>query len=155
MHPDYSDITSRLGKPLWYYHQSVAMPRYEPFHPDLLGVYDHVAALTVIRCQCCRMEFFASVSFSDIDRIERRQGQATFPEIKLPTAEDPGWFDCWGDPPRHGSMEGACAAGDTMTSDFVRIAEFWIKDQDQKSKTWFQWIRKPEFEFDYSSALEG
>ena len=152
MHPDYQDITSKLGDPIWYYNQKAAIPRYLPFHPEWCGVYDEVAALTVIRCQCCHREFFASVSYSQMDRCQRNaEGKFQFEDIILPTADDPGWFDVWGDPPRHGKMGlGSCAAGDTMTSEMVRIAEFWVREQVNGFP---EWKRKPEYEFDYTKLL--
>lgn len=152
MHPDYRDIIGKLGTPIWYYNQSVSVPRYLRFHPDLCGIYDEVAALVVIRCQCCHREFFVSVSYCQLDRCQRNEhGDFQFKDIVLPTAEDPGWFDAWGDPPRHGDKE--CGAGDTMTSEMVRIAEFWIQERSNNWDT--DWKRKPEYEFDYSALLEA
>ena len=156
MHPDYSDITSRLGKPLWWYDRGAAIPRYDSFRPDMCGIYDHVAALCIIRCQCCHMEFPVSVEFDRMGQIQRGpEGTHVFREIMFPNAEDPGDFDAWGDPPRHCHMEGTCAAGDTMSSEFVRIVEFWIRDEDRSHETFMEFVRHPEYELDYSAQLEA
>lgn len=155
MHPDYADITSKLGKPLWYFDPCRAVPRYDPFHPNLCGVYDHHVALVVIRCQACHNEFMASVSIDSMDRMQRNQaGKMELQKIVFPSAESAGGFDAWGDPPRHSHWEGACAGGDTMMSELVRIAEFWSRDHDRQSKTFLEWVRRPQYEFDYSHQFE-
>jgi hypothetical protein len=154
MHLDYSDITSKIEMtPLWYFNQAVAVPRYLPFHPELCGIYDDTVALVVIRCQSCHQKFFVSVGYDQMDRYKRDEtGKFKYKNIVLPTIENPGWFDVWGDPPRHGRQgpEG-CAAGDTMTSELVRIAEFWVREREIN---WPEWKRKPEYEFDYRDLLE-
>ena len=136
MHPDYKDITSKLGEPLWYYDQKVSMPRYLPFRPELCGVYYNIVALVVIRCQSCHHEFFVSVSYCS----EYEHTNITFPTLE----GGGGSFDVWGDPPRHDT----CLSGDTMMSEFVRIAEFWTRDHVN------DWKRRPEYELDYSFLLE-
>lgn len=154
MHPNYDDITGKLGKPLWYSNQSAAIPRYDPFEPDMVDIYAKWVALCVIRCQTCREEFLVSVDYSETDRIKQRcPGDVSFPEVALPTADSGNWFDAWGDPPRHFGDKAGCT-GETMTSELVRIQEFWMKDYTQGSPTFLDFVRHPEYEFDYSEALE-
>jgi len=43
-----------------------------------------------------------------------------------------------------------CAAGDTMNSVPVRVLEFWHHDFDQKSPTFLEWVRKPEYEITFT-----
>lgn len=149
MHPSYSDITSRLGEPLWWYSPDAAIPRYEPFHPELCGIYDKYAALVQIRCQSCHRQLSVSVSYSDLDRMQRNNnGVCSFPEIEMPTAADARWFDAWGDPPQHDCEGVFCHSGSTMTSELVRIVEFW-----GQPSVMIDWQRMPEYEFDYSAQL--
>lgn len=140
MYPDYKDITSKLGEPLWYYSKENCVPRYLPFHPDLCDVYSDIVALVVIRCQSCHREFFVSVGYCSVwQRYNRKR--TIFPSLGI---EGGGSFDILADPPRHDT----CPAGDTMMSDFVRISEFWTRDHVN------DWKRRPEYELDYSFLLE-
>jgi hypothetical protein len=147
MHPDYNDITDRLGQPLWWFDERVSVPRYEPFHPELCNIYDDTVALTTIKCQACRKEFLVSVGFDAMKRFTFTRNQGV--DFKLPSKEDASWFDQWGDPPRHSNSHGDCS-GETMCSEFVKINEFWMKDRENKSPTFMDWVRHPEYEFDYS-----
>jgi hypothetical protein len=45
MYPLYKDLRERLGEPLW--HDAEGVPRYAPFEPSLLGIYDRWAVLFV------------------------------------------------------------------------------------------------------------
>ena len=50
MLPDYSDILDAAGRqPDWWTHDGV--PRFAPFTPPMLGVYDEFALLAEIACQ--------------------------------------------------------------------------------------------------------
>jgi len=130
--PDYNDIRSRLGDPLWYDRHGV--PRYDPFRPGMCGVYARYVALLEIACQACGRRFAVAVDLDDLERLEWEKEGA----FVLPTAEDPGAF-CYGDPPRHGCV------GDTMSSYTCRIAEFWERSQE----TGWKWVRRREREFAY------
>lgn len=136
MLPSYSDITSRLGKPLWYDKHGV--PRYDPFHPDMCGVYANFVAFMEIECQACGGRFRVAV--------DRRGWELIGGEIvrpTLPSLGDVGSF-CYDDPPPH-DVDGGMCAGSTMSSVVRRILEFWVRDQS----TNFEWIPLPEYEFTY------
>lgn len=62
----------------------------------------------------------------------------------LPTKEHSGWF-AFGDAPWHADSLGQCA-GTTMTTDVVRVVEFWTKDGGDHA---LDWQRRPEYEFEY------
>lgn len=141
MHVLFNDITDRLGEPVWYYHQKVCVPRYESFKPDMCGVYDDLAVLVRIRCQLCYKEFLVSVNSDKYSRYSyTKEGKYTERKIAPPTADE-GFY--LGDPPRHN------CTGDTMCSDTLAIVEFWQKDEDRESKTWLEWVRHSEYEFNY------
>jgi hypothetical protein len=130
--PDYSDITSRLGEPLWWDEHGV--PRYEPFHPSMCDVYANKVALLIVRCQECGRKFTVAVS------VER-----TF---RVPTPHDPAWC-FYGDPPRHGDEN--CGAGDVMNSIPVQILEYWERSLDSS----LCWRRRPEYEFVFKEDEEA
>ncbi len=146
---EYSDIIKRLGPPLWFDDNGV--PRYEPFHPSMCGIYDEYVALLDLRCQRC--------SSSILVAVERRKYQY-WPEIKetqLPHEKtgDLGGFH-YGDPPRHnmdgsyhnkGDGWGSHCSGVTMTSFPARIIEFWFKNADHN------WERDPAKEFEFREEL--
>lgn len=130
---DYSDITSRLGEPLWY--DEYGVPRYELFSPDLSSVYGDYVAYLLIACQGCGKQFKVAVAREKVKLFKDE-----IMEVQLPTKDDEGWF-CYGDPPLHNCI------GSTMISDTLRILEFWVRDKS----TNYKWKRKPEYEYDYCS----
>ncbi|AEG14358.1 hypothetical protein Desku_0752 [Desulfofundulus kuznetsovii DSM 6115] len=134
MKPDYDDIKSRLGEPLWYDRHGV--PRYDPFEPGMCGVYAEYVALLEIACQACGRRFTVAV---DLDSVECVGWQDRTGLSVLPGVDKPGAF-CYGDPPRHECI------GDTMSSDVCRIVEFWERSQGTRWK----WVRRREYAFDYS-----
>ena len=121
---DYEDITSRLGEPLWW--DDLGAPRYDDFHPEMLGVYDQIAAFMVIGCQNCEREFQVAQSFTSLDLLRREP-----PKDEHPSAE---WaiYLHYGDPPIHGCI------GDTMNSEPKRILQFWRKGEKDG---WPEWER--------------
>ena len=130
MLPSYADIRALTdAEPTWFDHNGV--PRYAPFHPSLLGVYDRFAVLAEIECQSCG------------DRILIGDGRPKHiihmvcgkPEIL--EQDLPHMTRCFvfGDPPRH-----ACpGAGETMSCIERRIVEAWERVN-------LEWIRRPEHE---------
>lgn len=128
MWPDYQDIRSRLGDPLWWDEHGV--PRYEPFHPKLCDIYARFAALIEVSCQNCCRRFPVGVSQPEFRLFP------TVRQVEPPTQESIGWFH-YGDPPRH-----ECP-GDTMNVDSLRILEFWRRGEE----TGWEWVRDPAFEF--------
>jgi len=135
--PDYGDIRSRLGEPLWYDRHGV--PRYDPFTPDMCGVYARYVALLEIACQACGRRFMVAVDLDGLECFRWNQRGVSV----LPTDEEAGVF-CYGDPPRHDCV------GDTMLSDVCRIVEFWERSQE----TGWEWARRREREFVYPECGE-
>ena len=135
MHRGYEDIMARLGDPLWWDGQGV--PRYDTFHPDLCGVYDTQVALVELACQGCTRRLVVAVEHDASLNIGH-------PNL-VPTADDPGFCDQYGDPPTHAGPNGLCI-GCSMTSGCYRILEFWQKSD---YPDWMAWERKTEYEFNY------
>jgi len=147
MHPDFADITSRLGTPLWYFKGGV--PRYDQFSPEMTGIYDEHVALCIIRCQACHRTFNVSASVDHMSHMERDEtGKMAWHDTEFPTPENPCWFDTWGDPPRHDGC-----VGETMTSKLLSIVEFWSKDMEKGRRTFMEFVRRPEYEFNYEFLL--
>lgn len=114
MNTDYSDITSLLGHPHWWDHNSV--PRYVEFHPRHCGVYFKQVMLLRCGCQGCDQKFLVALEIS-------RSG--LIPTNPSPTPYDMtgGWIPN-GDPPRHESHGEECT-GTSMTVIPEAILEFW------------------------------
>lgn len=126
MYPLYKDLRTKLGTPLW--HDATGVPRYDAFHPDLLGIYDKWAALFLVECQSCGKLFkcarglsLMSGGMSGMTKI--------FEDIK--TAEGAlKHLIMWGDAPWHNfegdetAFDGQCA-GTTMSTSVVDILEVW------------------------------
>lgn len=132
MLPDYPDIYAVAGdtKPVW--HDNNGVPRFAPFSPDLLGVYDVYALLVQISCQSCARMFHVGVGWS---RYEALVQEEEFRSLGLPELAD-GF--CFGDPPAH-----ACG-GDTMSSVSVRIVEAW--ERVSRPRVFPEWRRVSEVE---------
>lgn len=125
MHPKYEDIlnlASQAGvEPVWWDENGV--PRFRPFRPEDLGVYDYFAALGEIECsaQYCRRGFLVGVGLP----------KQTFTLTRFVTNSIDSVIDaieCYGDPPRHTTPDGGTCAGETMVSDMVRIVGVWVRD---------------------------
>jgi hypothetical protein len=115
MLPAYDDIRSRIAEPpLW--HDRHGVPRYEPFKPQMLGVYDDLAVLAEIACQRCAKRFLVGAGWTRLDVFAD-------PIVVRKLADLAESFD-YGDPPRHAVDAGRCA-GETMSSDVVQIVEAW------------------------------
>lgn len=130
--PDYDDIHAAAGHvvPDWYDVNGV--PRYAPFTPDMLGVYDCFALLVTIACQSCADRFLVGVGWT-------RWGTALDAEtraVEIKRYDLPGLARDFrfGDPPRHG------CGGDSMTSVAVRIDEAWERSGS------IHWDRRPGVE---------
>jgi hypothetical protein len=124
MYPLYSDIRSKLGTPKW--HDQNGVPRYDDFHPSLLGVYDKFAALFLVECQSCYSVFPCAIGAPDLLFKDKEV-------LKIETIED--FIDnyvVWGDAPWHND-EYQCA-GTTMSSDVTEILSAWRKDNFEWSQ---------------------
>lgn len=129
MLPDYNDIKSRISAPpLWF--DTYGVPRYDPFTPDHLGVYDVIAVLVEIECQSCGIKMLVGEGW---------------PAYIFPFGhEEP--IHCtldgivgkyhYGDPPNHGCI------GDTMNCIDLRVLQAWEKEHVH------EWQRSPEHEID-------
>lgn len=126
MKRNYTDITDRLGEPLWWDDQGV--PRYVPFHPGVIDVM-RVVALMEIRCQECHKVFKVASAWNNTSCI-------------MPTPESAGSLT-YGDPP----FVMCCRAGYTMCSEELRILEMWQFDVMRPREE--QWRRLPEYEFEF------
>ena len=112
MKQNYKDITSRINEePKWYDDNGV--PRYDEFSPcSSPNVYADEVCLFEVACQSCKKFFTVSKSS---DRFESLQRGRTLRELILSKNL---WYK---DPPN----VGCCPAGPTMTSNTVRIHEYW------------------------------
>jgi len=127
---NYDDIRSRIRDAIRRWDDN-GVPRYCDFSPEACGVYDVVAALVEVGCQACMERFRVVVTF---DRESLRQVGDRY---ALPTAGNIGTFR-YGDPPIHSHGTDGCV-GNTMSSESIRVLEFWQRDQQN-------WIRHPECE---------
>ncbi|BCV23312.1 hypothetical protein kuro4_00850 [Gelria sp. Kuro-4] len=131
MRPDYSDITKRLGPPLWW--DEYGVPRYDPFKPSMCDVYVKKVALLIVKCQECGREFKVAVS--------------TAFSFYEPTPNKYSWC-FYGDPPRHDDKD--CPAGNTMNSIPVQVLEYW----ERGSSGHMCWRRRPEYECVFTEEAE-
>lgn len=144
MLPDYSDIRALTDKdPLWFTPEGV--PRYAPFEPDLLGVYDDFALLVEVECQSCRRRMLVGEGWTRFNLTPAMYGQNIIHNKIEDLAE--GWS--MGDPPRHGCV------GDTMGCYERRIVEAWEKtaktgpSPDGRGRVLLEmphWDRRPDLE---------
>jgi len=123
-----ADIIDKLGEPIWW-DSEAAIPRYCEFHPDEMNnIYAREAALILIECQNCGHRFKIS---EDHDMIDIIKGSKPLSEhLKN------GYTLGYADPPNIR----CCDAGPTMTSNVLRVLEFWKKDDT------FEWYRCPSLE---------
>jgi len=128
---DYEDIIQLAGMPLWY--DDNGAPRYQPFRPDMLGVYDETIAYLRIACQYCNRQFEVAVSWTKLDLFDREKKEMR--DEPRPKQHGP-WMFHYGDPPRHGCV------GDTMNSEPIAVLQFWVRDY--KSDTLFRRIPEEE-----------
>lgn len=124
MHRHYIDILSRITEPpTWF--DELAVPRFGAFAPAALAdIYADECALMEIRCQACGQSFQVAMSTGS--------HEYAFGKPRL-SADVSGLH--YGDPP---NMQ-CCAPGPTMSSEPIRVLEFWTRDA-------FDWIRQPLLE---------
>ena len=126
MRPSYADILLRIAEPpLW--HDRHGVPRYEPFAPQMLGVYDDFAILVEIKCQRCSRRFLVGGGWTRFDLF-------VDPIVERNLTSLAASFD-YGDPPRHDVGPMCRCAGETMSSDVVRIVEAW-------ERVGLDWVRR-------------
>ena len=124
----YSDILSRIKEdPIWFDENGV--PRYDTFHPTKTpSVYADEAALILISCQACNKEFNVSLHYEKFNVVNGKVFETQKLSEKIP-------YLYYGDPPDIG----CCSVGPTMSSNSVKVLEFWSKENGT-------WVRKPELE---------
>jgi len=129
MRPDYADIRALTDRePLWFTIGGV--PRYAPFHPRMLGVYDRSAVLVRIACQSCGAEMLIGDGAVALTLYRVSKGEVSEITIERFAAN----WSC-GDPPRHDCPGG----GETMSADEVEIVEAWERVD-------FDWQRRTDLE---------
>ncbi|MHB1852933.1 MAG: hypothetical protein ACYCU6_12290, partial [Acidimicrobiales bacterium] len=130
MLPSYADIRALTdAEPVWYGDNGV--PRYAPFHPRLLGVYDKIAVLAEIKCQSCAALLLVGRG-TPLHTFHVPLGQI---EVVQHSLEKLARGFVFGDPPRHGCP----GAGETMGCIERRIVEAWERVD-------LGWVRRPEHE---------
>ena len=114
----YTDIIAKAGPPLWFDENGV--PRYTEFHPDrcvMMGAQE--AILAEMRCQSCGTPLLVALTWQDKDRYI--YGHALPPLDRLTKVGGNNLH--YGDPPR----TGCCDHGGSMTTEFHRIVQAWIR----------------------------
>jgi len=142
MRPSYNDIRSRIAEePKWFTVDGV--PRYEEFTPKMLGVYDNLAGLFVVRCQSCGRTMLVGDGTPRLSLLRVALGKTNQLTIEEFTR---GW--ACGDPPRHDCP----GAGETMSATEIAVMEAWEQID-------MEWQRRSDLERPYwaiqSASAEG
>ncbi len=144
MKDDYSDITSLIDQEPTFYEES-GVPRYSAFKPDMF-LHAQEVALVEIQCQSCGKRFSVVLCW---DSYKKRPPFSKFIEEGNLANID------YGHPPRHGvefqDGKWSCYAGDVMSSESVKILEFW---QEVPTKKSVRWKRQKKYEVVLSPWLE-
>lgn len=109
--------------PLWFDEEGV--PRWVPFHPDLMNnIYADEAILFELECQSCGRWYCVALSYYRLEHIYTGGPERPSFSEQL---KDPEWLPYWGDAPCFQGCDGEMVqcAGSTMTSETLRILEFW------------------------------
>lgn len=142
MHRHYADLLALTSEPPKWWDDN-AVPRWCEFSPHALGVYIDQAALIEIKCQACERPMLVAASWGRTDAtigaIRRGEDVSSIKSL-ADFAESRDLR--WGDPPNHN------CGGDSMSSEPVRVVEFW----DRIS---WEWERRPELEVPLRGRGEG
>ena len=105
---------SRIKEPpVWWLY---GVPRYEPFKPQAMGVYDYEVALVHTECQSCGTRYDVGVRAGGRGRTIRNV-------IAYENQLDVG------DPPNACSLLGRdCWAGASMNSLQMSVLEYWVRE---------------------------
>lgn len=141
MRANYDDITSRIpSPPLWF--DEHAVPRYCEFDPSRsASTYVGEVALAEVACQRCKRRFMVAIS------------PVNFLDAPIAEAIHSRSLD-FGDPPDHLHVaNGEPCTGNTMTSQFYRVVEYWHRHDRRfvdgtqiKDKAYYYWARDPTLE---------
>lgn len=145
MLPDYDDIRKAAGDktPLWY--DGNGVPRYAPFTPQMLGIYDDFALLVEIKCQSCGEHFLVGEGWTR-HHILMAKGEV---EIVTRTLRKLAENYHYGDPPRHGCV------GDTMGCIEVRIVEAWHQTHETEDRPGIGKVISKWHDFERDSEIEA
>ena len=141
MRQPYWDLYVAHGKkrPLWF--DEAGVPRWVPFEPSLANnIYAKEVVLYELACQWCGRRYAVVDSWSVIDRMLRNLE----PLEPLSTRVRHLY---WGDAPCFQAEDGSTpyqCPGSTMTSESIRVLEFWKYEQGK-------WVRCPELEIEIPS----
>ncbi|WP_315798390.1 MULTISPECIES: hypothetical protein [unclassified Bradyrhizobium] len=125
MRISYRDIESRIAEPPAWFHDGV--PRYLPFGPRELSVYNCVSVLARVACQVCNRPFLVGIVPKSQDVQE--------------LANDPGVLNNLSDdPPFHDHEAGQCD-GLAMTWILRELVEVWARGPQGGD-----FVRRHEFE---------
>lgn len=143
MKPAYRDILALAnGKGVEWWDDN-GVPRFAPFEPGLLGVYDDFAVLVEIECQSdyCHQRFLVGAGAKRLNIYPSRVVETTLESFAMS-------YD-YGDPPRHDAPGGSGrCAGETMSSGAVRVVEAWERVD-------LAWVRRPQFEGHFAGYEDG
>ena len=154
MYPFYDDLRSRLGEPQWVDAQGV--PRYDKYKPGEQDIHANFDCLLLVKCQGCGQTFLVGSWWSipaAVRGLDKEHWDIAWDESGhngkpkfMPTEEGPGSFG-FGDAPYHEFDQGTgMCIGTTMTTEDVRIVEFWECSDQPGTEKFMKWVRKPEYE---------
>lgn len=131
MNHHFRDIRDRIAEdPKWW--DENATPRYCEFKPDETAfIYADECVLFEVACQDCNTRFLVCRSSAYWKR-ELRRMESTEKQYSIKEVIDEGLLH-YGDPPN----TGCCPAGPSMSSEFIRVVEYWRKDKDK-----WEWVRE-------------
>lgn len=137
MLPAYNDIITRIAeRPIWF--TATGVPRYNPFAPEMLGVYDQIAGLFLVQCQSCS----AKLKIGDgTPRFSIHKVLAG--DTEEITVESFGQTWTCGDPPRHDCP----GAGETMSAIELSVLEMWERIS-------MDWKRRKDLELAFTDTTE-
>ena len=139
MNQHYKDIRDKITEdPQWF--DEHAVPRYCKFHPrEIADIYADECALFLIACQGCGHRFRVVASRDKMNNIlhQMREGKpaptlAQLIKRKHLFYRDPPNVEC-------------CPAGPTMTSDALKVLEYWHRKI-------LDWERDKKLELDLADA---
>ena len=163
MHHHYDDIIKAVGvAPTWW--QEEGVPRFCEFTPDVSSnIYADEVALVEIACQSCDTRFNVAFNTSAASRVQQALignsniENVDFDALRLSSLIASGDL-FYGDPPN----TGCCAAGPTMTSETIRVIEYWHRHHQKyvvdgiisDIVKYSEWRRNPEFEITFEEPFQ-